>query len=159
MDKQPKQFQIAATFGRFNLLHKGHVDLFVNMAKVADEVWIGLSTGSNNLDFTTRQAIIEKALAPHGIKFRVVPGHQPFEVFELANTIAPVSTVCYLGEDQAKLSAAVNRAFGFECTLNPRMTSSTAVRAHIDNEEWDLLSEIVPGRIISDVVNLHTLYK
>lgn len=154
MDKQHK-FKIAATFGRFNLLHRGHIDLFVNMAKDANEVWIGLSTGPSNLDYTSRAAVIEKALAPYDINFRVVPARQPFELFELANSMASLDTVCYLGEDQAKLAKAIERAFMFEPRLNPRITSSTTVRALIDNEEWDLLSEIVPGRIISDVINLH----
>jgi len=154
-----KPFKLAATFGRFNLLHKGHIDLFKKMAEAGTEVWIGLSTGPDNLDYSAREVMIEKALAPIDINYRVVPARQPFELFEAANLVAGLDTVCYLGQDQAKLSAALERAFSFECRLNPRMASSTEVRAHIDNEDWDLLSEIVPGTIISDIINLHLLSK
>lgn len=150
-----KPFKISVTFGRFNLLHKGHVDLFVNMSKVSDEVWIGMSTGPKNLDFTFRRAIIEKALKQYGIKFRIFPCRQPFEVFNLADRESRCDAVCYFGEDQAKLSSAIEKAFSIECRLNPRMTSSTTVRSLIDNEEWDLLAEVVPGNIINDVTNLH----
>ena len=43
---QMKPFKVAATFGRFNLLHNGHIHLFLQMFEQAEEVYIGLSTGA-----------------------------------------------------------------------------------------------------------------
>ena len=50
-----KRFKAAVTFGRFNLLHKGHLDLFKNMAGAAKEIVIGVSTGPNNLTYRQRR--------------------------------------------------------------------------------------------------------
>lgn len=154
-----KPFKVAATFGRFNLLHNGHIHLFLQMFEQAEEVYIGLSTGPNNLDVLARKAVIEKALADEDIKFQVMPLRNPYEVFDIANTVHGLDTLCYFGEDQIKLSRSIEKSFGFECRLNPRIASSTLVRSLIDNEEWDILSDIVPGSIIGEVTELHLLSK
>ena len=63
--------------------------------------------------------------------------------------------VLFVGEDQYKLAKAVERTLGFYIQVIPRLSSSTLVRQAIDNEEWDLLTGMIPGSIINDVIQLH----
>ena len=154
-----KQFKLAVTFGRFNLLHKGHIDLFKQMADCSDEFFIGVSTGPNNLSYRHRADVIQKALNndyPYGSSMGLFPKLQPFDLLrEVPSTVDPEEVVFFVGEDQYKLAKAVERSLGFSTRIIPRLTSSTLVRQAIDNEEWDLLIGMIPGSIINDVIQLH----
>jgi len=154
-----KPFKIALTFGRFNLLHKGHIDLFKQMADSADEFLIGVSTGPNNLTYRQRADVIHKALNadyPYGTSMGLLPNRQPFDLFrEVPSEVDASEVIFFVGEDQYKLAKAVERSLGFSTRIIPRLTSSTLVRQAIDNEEWDLLAGMIPGSIINDVIQLH----
>ena len=153
-----KQFKQAITFGRFNLLHRGHTDLFQRMSEVADQVTIGLSTGPKNILYRTRADVIEKwsRNAFPELNFKLIPKLQPFDLLsELPITLNPVEVVFFVGEDQYKLAKAVERSLGFCIRTIPRLASSTQVRHAVDNEDWDLLSGMIPGSIINDVIQLH----
>ena len=154
-----KRFKVALTFGRFNLLHKGHIDLFKQMADAAHEFGIGVSTGPNNLTYRHRADVIHKVLNsdyPYGVSMGLYPKRQPFDLLrEVPSTIDPEEVVFYVGEDQYKLAKAVERSLGFSTRIIPRLTSSTLVRQAIDNGEWDLLVGMIPGSIINDVIQLH----
>ena len=69
----------------------------------------------------------------------------------------PEDTVVYLGQDQWELGQTLSREFGVACVTIPRLTSSTTIRALIDNEEWSLLAKEVPANIIHDVTLLREL--
>ena len=149
------RFKQALTFGRFNLLHRGHVDLFHQMMDDASEVIIGLSTGSKNLPWAHRRKVIDKALADRH-RYQVLPKPTPFSLFEV-RMFNPEDTVIYLGQDQWELGQTLSREFGVACVTIPRLTSSTTIRALIDNEEWSLLAKEVPANIIHDVTLLREL--
>lgn len=154
-----KRFKIALTFGRFQLLHKGHIDLFKQMADSADEFLIGVSTGPNNLTYRHRADVIQKALNadyPYGTSMGLLPKRQPFDLLrEVPSAVDPDQVVFFVGEDQYKLAKAVERTLGFYIQVIPRLSSSTQVREAIDNEDWDLLAGMIPGSIINDVIQLH----
>ena len=152
-----KRFKVAVTFGRFNLLHKGHLDLFKNMAGAAKEIVIGVSTGPNNLTYRQRADVIIKALSqdPLGVTHSLWPKRQPFDVLKECSHLHPEEVVFYVGEDQFALAKAVERTLGYSVYTIPRLTSSTQVRQAIDSEDWDLLAGMVPSSIISDVTQLH----
>lgn len=156
-NNQIRPFKVAVTYGRFNLLHKGHLDLFRRMQNVADKIVIGVSTSAKNKDIKKRMRVIGRAmetLAPD-INYVVVPSIQPFEVFEVAEEIGERDVIAFFGHDQASLANAAEKYFGWEWATIDRMTSSTAIRAHIDNEEWDILPKLVPLSILNDVIALH----
>jgi cytidyltransferase-like protein len=151
-------FDIAVTFGRFNLLHIGHLALFDRMADLAPNCLIGVSTGPNNLRFEARREVIEKAVgantptAEHfGNPFEVCGGANPFAFFDF---VTAKNVVLVLGEDQVKLAEAAKRVLGWEFSLVKRLSSSTEVRALIDNEDWDRLIEVVPEDIVPMVARL-----
>jgi glycerol-3-phosphate cytidylyltransferase-like family protein len=148
------RFKQALTFGRFNLLHRGHIDLFDQMFVDAPDVVIGLSTGSKNLQWSKRRQVIDKAL--EGRNYQVLPKPSPFSLFEV-RMYDPQDTVIYLGQDQWELGQTLSREFGVASVTIPRLTSSTSIRALIDNEEWSLLAKEVPANIIHDVTLLRKL--
>jgi cytidyltransferase-like protein len=152
-----KQHHRACTFGRFNLLHNGHVRLFEEMADTADYLTIGLSTAKSNLPYEMRKEVIELALADTGIAFSVVPASHPFELFEQVAELGNDDVVAIFGTDQFSLCEAANRHYGWSSGTVERLTSSTAVRVHIDREEWDILASLTVPRTISHLINLRKL--
>tara|TARA_R110001592_G_scaffold275808_2_gene542918 strand:- start:418 stop:900 length:483 start_codon:yes stop_codon:yes gene_type:complete len=152
-----KPYDVAVVFGRFNLLHKGHLALFESMFEKAGLVVIGLSSNDENLPAKFRMKAIAKACEAAGIHYKVVIASQPFELFELVSNMEAGSVLTMFGEDQYKLGKAAQRVYGWDTDVIPRLTSSTAIRGLIDNEEWDVLARLVPSSIINDVINLRKL--
>ena len=156
--RDSKPYNVAVVFGRFNLLHRGHTLLFDTMARRADLVVIGLSDKETNLPTNLRMKVIGKACNDLGINYKVVAASQPFELFELVSNMDETNKVLTLfGEDQYKLGKAAQRVYGWDTDVIPRLTSSTAIRGLIDNEDWDVLARLVPSSIINDVINLRKL--
>jgi len=155
-----KPYKLALTFGRFNLLHNGHLDLFRQMGEAAEDVNIGVSTGSKNLLYKLRSDMILKAIKADSSftssQFQINPKHSPFGMLQRNTTWfhKPEDTVIYLGHDQFELGKKLSEEFGIACVTIPRLTSSTTVRSLIDNEEWVMLSKEVPSSIIHDIVLL-----
>jgi len=152
------KYDLAVTFGRFNLLHVGHIDMFERMVDFAGTCLIGVSTGPDNLPVDQRVAVIEKAMGMNGVVYEHFGGvyetakaSNPFAFFEFVNA---ERVILILGEDQVKLAEAAKRVLGWDYHLVKRLCSSTEVRALIDNEEWDRLVEIVPNDILPDVARL-----
>jgi cytidyltransferase-like protein len=152
-----KDYKLAITFGRFNLLHNGHCDLFKQMADCSDEVIIGVSTGPENLTYRNRADVILKLIknVKFGSTVGLWPKRQPFELADECGHVAPEDVIFFVGEDQHKLAKAIERVLGYTTRTIPRLTSSTAVRSAIDEEDWDIIASIVPPCIVNDVVNLH----
>jgi len=155
-----KQYKLAITFGRFNLLHRGHIDLFKQMGQVAQQVSIGVSTGSKNLPFKQRSEVIKTALESdfeiNEVCYQVNPKHSPFGMLEKNVNwfYQPQETVIYLGHDQYELGRRLSQEYCIDCVTIPRLTSSTTIRSLIDNEEWVMLSKEVPSSVIHQIVLL-----
>lgn len=156
-NNQIRPFKVAVTYGRFNLLHKGHLDLFRRMQNVADKIVIGISSSDKNKDIKKRMRVINRAMETEApdINYVIVPSKQPFEAFDVAAGIGEQDVIAFFGHDQASLANAAEKYFGWEWTTIDRLTSSTAIRGHIDNEEWDILPKLVPLSILKDVIALH----
>ena len=152
------EYTHAITFGRFNLLHRGHLDLFKQMGEAAREVLIGVSTGSKNLTYKLRSDVIWTAIRNEpGFDFnqyQVFPKKSPFGMLDVLKDVNPEGVVVYLGHDQFELGKTLSRECGCACVTIPRLTSSTTIRALIDNEEWAMLSKEVPASILHQVVLL-----
>ena len=152
-----KQFKLAITFGRFNLLHFGHLDLFKQMSEVANEILIGVSTASANLSLRDRTQTISHALTKDpdfDVTFQLSPKRQPFELMAEIKGYDPNDVVFYLGQDQFELAKAFEKHAGIATVLIPRLTSSSTIRGIIDNEDWALLTHHVPLSILNKIVQL-----
>lgn len=151
------KFKLALTFGRFNLLHIGHLDLFSRMAEMADEVIIGVSTHESNLSLRDRTQTITHALNKDErfkVPYQIIPKRQPFELAPEIKPFNPEDVVFYVGEDQYELSKSISKHWGVAIVLIERLTSSTTVRTLVDNQEWALLAQIVPQSILNKVIQL-----
>ena len=151
-----KRFKLALTFGRFNLLHNGHIDLFEQMACAATKVTIGISTAASNLSVRDRSQVINCALNDSSFyaDYGVIPKRQPFELAAEIKEYKPEEVVLYLGQDQWELAKAFELHFGITVVLIPRITSSSALRGMIDAEDWVTLTKHVPMSILNKVVQL-----
>lgn len=157
------KYDLAVTFGRFNLLHNGHVDMFERMADLAADCLIGVSTGPDNLPVDERVAVIEKAMGVNGVVaelmgsvYDTAKAANPFAFFEYV-TADPARVVLVLGEDQEGLGKAAKRVLGWDYHLVKRLGSSTEVRSLIDNEDWDRLVDVIPAEILGDVCRLRAM--
>ena len=155
------KYDLAVTFGRFNLLHVGHVAMFERMADLAPSCLIGVSDGPANLPTDERVAVIAKAMgvgnavAEHfGCPYEIARAANPFAFFEF---VTAKRVVLVLGEDQEALAKAAKRVFGWDYHLVKRLCSSTEVRSLIDGEQWDRLTEVVPAGILPQVARLRGL--
>ena len=151
-----KRFKLAFTFGRFNLLHRGHLDLFKQMGGDAEEILIGVSSGPKNLSYATRRKVIKTALKEDRYfdsPFLIESKRSPFGLLEMIS-FKPEDTVIYLGQDQFELGQTLTREFGCSAVTIPRLTSSTTIRNLIDTEQWSFLAREVPQSIINDVILL-----
>ena len=102
--------------------------------------------------------VVGKACDDLGINYRLATASQPFELFELVSSMDETNKVLTMfGEDQYKLGKAAERVYGWDTDVIPRLTSSTAIRGLIDNEDWDVLARLVPTHIINDVIKLRKL--
>lgn len=156
---ETNEFKVAVTFGRFNIPHNGHLDLFQKMAQSADEIIIGLSECERNLPASSRLSAIGTMADAEGISYTIIPASQPFELFKKveAMSFAKEDVALWLGHDQIKLALAAQRVMGWASRTIERLTSSTEVRNLIDREEWDLLSKRVPSSIFNEVLRLRQL--
>ena len=151
-----KQFKLAFTFGRFNLLHRGHIDLFKNMANCSDRILIGVSTGPKNLNYANRRKVIRQALSEDPdftSDYEIISSRSPFGVLDSVDEDAH-NTVIYLGQDQFELGQTLTKGFGCSSVCIPRLTSSSTIRYLIDTEQWSLLAREVPQTIINEVIFL-----
>ena len=149
-----KPYRRAVTFGRFNLLHRGHMNLFEEMFKYADTITIGISTGKKNLPEADRDTILRKALKDTDIISTVTAAEHPWELFDHVKGLGHPGILLVFGDDQYALAHNAAKAFGWDSITVERLTSSTAVRGHIDREELDILSRLVPVSVISDLIKL-----
>ena len=145
------RFKLAFTFGRFNLLHRGHIDLFKQMLGCSEKIVIGVSSSSKNLNYAPRRRVIRTALQDGS--YTIVAAASPFALLEHIKDEAE-DTVIYLGHDQFELGQTISREFGCATICIPRLTSSTTIRHLIDTEQWSLLAREVPQSIINDVILL-----
>mgnify|MGYP002638076762 FL=1 len=156
---ETNEFTVAVTFGRFNIPHYGHLDLFKKMSESADQIIIGLSEGPDNIPVGRRLSAVGNMVEAEGINFQLIPAPQPFEFFRKVDAMdfSKDETALWLGHDQIKLALAAQKVMGWSSRTIERLTSSTEVRDLIDREEWDLLSKRVPPSIFNEVLQLRHL--
>ena len=155
--KQPKPFHRACTFGRFNLFHKGHLALIEEMGRLADFVTIGLSDNPKNLPVELRKEVIKIALDGSNTAFSITQASNPVELFQRVEGLSNTSVVTVFGDDLFALGQAAERHYGWMSANVRRLTSSTALRAHLDLEEWDVLADLTVPGTLPHLINLRKL--
>ena len=152
-----KQHYRACTFGRFNLFHNGHLLLIKRMQALADYVTIGLSTGPKNLPFELRKEVIDLALLGQAIPYSVVEAAHPFDLFDQVKGKRNDDVIAIFGADQSRLGLCAEKHYGWASGVVERITSSTALRVAIDEEDWDLVAHLTCPGTATHLVNLRKL--
>ena len=129
------RYESAVTFGRFNIAHKGHVELVQKMLQVADQAFVAVSAGAKNNDWDLRVLLFRALLRRSGVdlgRVKFVKQSNPFAAIETAIEATPhKEAVLVLGEDQRGMAEQLSADCDVPIILNRRTTSSTSVRANI----------------------------
>ena len=149
---------VGITYGRFNLLHNGHIQLFRELSRCGEKAIIGISSNSKNLPLNLRLRGIRKVLG-HEItgNYQILTGNNPFDVFDQIKDLGFKQITLVLGHDQATLSKNVTKHLGWKSRIIPRITSSTKIRRIVDQRDWTNLYKSVPNSAIIDVMNCRKL--
>jgi cytidyltransferase-like protein len=126
------KYKSAVTFGRFNIPHKGHVELVQKMLQVANQAVVAVSGGAKNNDWDLRVLMFRALLRRSQVdvsRVRFINQSNPFSAIEVASA---GETVLVLGEDQASMAKDLSDACGVPYVLNQRSTSSTSIRENMD---------------------------
>jgi len=130
------KYKSAVTFGRFNIPHKGHVELVAKMLQVADYAVVAVSAGAKNNDWDLRVLMFRALLRRSGAdlaRVRFVNQANPFAAIDHAVQNAPFQeTVLVLGEDQEAMAKQLGDVCDVPFILNVRSTSSTSVRENME---------------------------
>lgn len=149
---------LGITFGRFNVLHNGHVQLFKALFQYGNRVIIGLSSHEKNLPLNIRARSIHKVLRCAGaINYRIMSANDPFDLFYQVNKSYRTQTILILGQDQTALCNNVEKHLSWKSKTIRRITSSTEIRHTIDQRNWTKLQQLVPSVAIIDAINCRKL--
>jgi hypothetical protein len=143
----PKRYLKAITFGRYNLPHKGHIDLIKGMLTNAEIAEVYVSTGKANNDWDCRVLVLKHLCLRAYIdlkRVRFLKSNSPYTAVEEAvKGTHRGSNVLMLGTDQQALLQALGVKFICGTIINPRICSSTQVRHLIDDCRFaDTLSHL-----------------
>lgn len=134
----------AFTYGKFQQLHNGHVELFRQALENHDRLYIGMSNAKTNIDISKRIRNLDRVIKANGWRGRVCV----FQGSNLCFAYDSIHEACdvVLGEDREALGSKLAANNGVDYIKVKRMTSSTEVRRRIKNNED--LSDIVPSYLI-----------
>ena len=130
----------AFTFGKFQQLHNGHIELFRQALANHDRLYIGMSNAKTNINITQRIRNLDRVIKANGWRGRVC-------VFQGSNLCFAYDTIheacdVVLGEDREVLGSKLAANNGVDYVKVKRMTSSTEVRRRLAVGED--ISDIVP---------------
>lgn len=134
----------AFTFGKFNILHKGHEKLFLDALGECETLYLGVSSNDKNVPVEVRLEALETLLAPYVDAGRVIFVVAPNMFLALKEVGEGVRI--YLGEDRERSARDLAKRFHGSWRRVTRLTSSTAVRGLLDAGED--VSGLVPARIL-----------
>ena len=134
----------AFTYGKFQQLHNGHVELFRQALENHDRLYIGMSNAKTNIDISKRIRNLDRVIKANGWRGRVCV----FQGTNLCFAYDSIHEACdvVLGEDREALGSKLAANNGVDYIKVKRMSSSTEVRRRIKNNED--LSDIVPSYLI-----------
>jgi len=140
-------FNKAFTFGRFNIPHLGHAQLFKVLRQLGSEVVVGVSMSGKNNPMGLRLKALR--LLDDSVEYTVAA--TPFDL--------PITEddVIILGQDQEHLANAVSDHFGCATFLVPRnasQPSSTLCRKYIDSGDYNSLLKLIPEESVEISIKL-----
>ena len=137
----------AFTYGKFNQLHNGHIELFRQALANHDRLYIGVSNAKTNINITQRIRNLDRVIKANGWRGRVC-------VFQGSNLCFAYDTIheacdVVLGEDREVLGSKLAVNNGVDYVKVKRITSSTEVRRRLKLGED--VSDIIPKYLIESI--------
>ena len=133
-------YKVAATFGRFNIPHQGHVELIQQMLAHGEIAHVHVSTGVKNNSWNVRVLMLRQMCAYAGVdlsrvKFIYSPNAQD-AVRESIVAAEFNEVVLVLGSDQMEMAYNFADIYDVSVIINRRSGSSTMVRHFLDNTKF-----------------------
>jgi len=140
--KKPEniRYEVAVTFGRFNIPHSGHIELIQLMLDYGDEAFVYVSDGSSNNDWQLRVHMLTQMCYHANVDTRRVNFRKASNPFEAVNEAIQCSpwqeAVVVLGSDQQEMARKLGEVCDCAVVINRRSNSSTQMRFFLDSEEF-----------------------
>ena len=139
--------EAAFTYGKFNQLHNGHIELFRQALVNHDRLYIGISNAKTNEDISKRIRNLDRVIKANGWRGRVCV----FQGTNLCFAYDSIHEECdvVLGEDREALGSRLAAENGVNYVKVKRMTSSTEVRRRlkVGEDVSDIIPQYLIGRI------------
>jgi nicotinamide mononucleotide adenylyltransferase len=135
-------YKIAATIGRFNIPHSGHVDLVRKLLEYGEIAKVFVTTGPKNNSWQKRATLLRLLCSAHGLdltRLQIAPHSNPYSVAaELSALCNPEEVLIILGEDRKATLEDLENRYTVSTRSNPRLSSSTEVRVLLDKGDLTL---------------------
>jgi len=134
------RYEVAVTFGRFNIGHNGHVQLIQQMLERGDEAHVYASTSGANNDWDLRVLLLTQLCRNANVDLNRVyflKANSPFDAVGKAVEASPwQEAVIVLGSDQQEMLRVLGEKFDCATIINRRSNSSTQMRFFLDTEDF-----------------------
>jgi glycerol-3-phosphate cytidylyltransferase-like family protein len=134
------KYKCAVTFGRFCIVHFGHIELIQQMLNYAEYADVHLSGNEKNNDFDIRVLMLKHLcrlanVDPTRVRFYNSP--TATEAMTFSVDMAPFNEcVLVLGSDQMTMGYKLSEAYDTGFIINRRSTSSTEIRYFLDASDF-----------------------
>ena len=136
MEKTQTLYKVATTFGRFNIPHKGHVELVQQMLAHGEVAHVHVSGGKNNNDWNFRVLMLRQMCHQSGVdlsRVKFLNSSNPFTAVSSSISEAEFNEVVFvIGSDQVGLANNLADKLDVPFVINVRSFSSTMVRHFLD---------------------------
>jgi cytidyltransferase-like protein len=133
-------YKVAATFGRFNIPHNGHVELIQQMLAHGETAHVHVSGGKTNNDWDFRVLMLRQMCCNSGVdlsRVKIINSSNPFIAVSKSITEAEFNEVVFvIGSDQVDLAQNLADKLDVPFVINGRSFSSTMVRHFLDQTEF-----------------------
>jgi cytidyltransferase-like protein len=129
-------YKVAATFGRFNIPHQGHIELIQQMLTHGEVAHVHVSTGVKNNSWNVRVMMLRQMCAYAGVdlqRVKFINSVTPFDALNESIIAAEFNeVVLVLGSDQVDMGYSLADKLDVNFVINRRSGSSTMVRHFLD---------------------------
>lgn len=140
MQNKQLPYKCAATFGRFNIPHTGHVELVQQMLAHADYADVHISSSGKNNEYGLRELLFKVLLRNRNVDVSRVRFYQTSnvnEALEFSIKHAPFNEVVFvLGSDQVDMLYSLADIHDVNYIVNSRSNSSTQMRYFLDSYDF-----------------------
>jgi len=134
------KYSRTVTFGRFNIVHNGHLQLIQMMLQYGKVADVCVSSGAGNNDWDVRVLMLRHLCREQGVpleRVNFLKCSNPFDAVDSAVRHAEFGEVAVvLGSDQEAMARKLAEVYDTAVVINRRTNSSTQMRFFLDAEDF-----------------------